>query len=321
MKKLLIIFSVLVFIVFAVCFAAYKFIYNPLAAQTIEVDGIQRGYKCYVPENLKEKPGVLFVIHGSMGTPEIMRVSTGKEFDRLADESKNMIIVYPQGFEKYWNDCRKVSNTATKLKHLNDVGFIEKIIDKLDATYKIDRTKVFATGFSNGGQMCYKLAFEKPNLFKGVAAISANLPVDANNDCLAVNQPINILVMNGTGDPINPYFGGNIPDLGDGVKRGAVISTGQNVMFWRHIDRCDSVANTGFTYPHRLEKNDDGTHVERRDYEGPITNKKVVLISIINGGHVVPNPNFKLWPKKLGIATKDIDAPKVIWDFFMNECK
>lgn len=189
------------------------------------------------------------------------------------------------------------------------------MIDFFAKKYNIDKNEVFATGVSGGGQMCFKLAKEKPELFKGFAAISASLPVESNNDCFESNKAVSILIMNGTSDPINPYNGGEMIS-NDGEKRGAVMSTQQTIEYWLNLLKCDSTIKTENIYPD-INKNDNSTAIEY-DYKCVATNKEIKLIKIINGGHNIPNPTFFLWPKKVGNVNKDINAPKIIFEYFMN---
>jgi polyhydroxybutyrate depolymerase len=286
--------------------------FKVLEKSIVRVDSLNREFYYHVPDHVNAHPRLIFVIHGSGATPAIMQISTGHEFDQLADESKDAIIVYPAGFNKYWNDCRKSATYDPKKMNLNDVGFFGEMINYFKEHYNIDTTQVFALGHSLGGHICYKLAKEKPQWFRGVAAISASLPVDANDDCYDMHQPVSVLVMNGTSDPINPYAGGEVI-VGDGQKRGAVLSTAETIRYWVNDNGCDTLPKV-FSFPD-TDTSDHSSAVSYL-YQNPSTHRQVELVKIINGGHIVPNPGFQLWPKSLGTVNKDIDAPKVIWDFF-----
>jgi polyhydroxybutyrate depolymerase len=85
--------------------------------------------------------------------------------------------------------------------------------------------------------------------------------------------------------------------------------------YWKSISKCDTVPKE-YDFPD-IDKTDNSTAVEY-DYKSTATNKEVVLIKIINGGHNIPNPTFFLWPKKVGNVNKDINAPKIIYDYFMG---
>ena len=288
---------------------------HALQAGSVKVDTMEREFYYYIPKTISQNPDLVFVIHGSGMTARLMKLITGDQFEKIADSTKNVIIVYPQGYLKYWNDCRKSATYDTKLQHVNDVGFFVKMIDFFSGKYHINPKEVFAIGYSNGGEMCYKLAEEKPELFKGFAAISANMPVETNNDCYQSNQPVSMLVMNGTSDPINPYNGGAII-LPDGKNRGTVVSTDNTIRYWTSLDKCDTTLKTIHQFPD-INKSDSSVAIEE-DYECPVTNKKITLLKIINGGHIIPNPGFNFWPKVLGNVNKDINAPEIIFDYFMS---
>jgi polyhydroxybutyrate depolymerase len=145
-----------------------------------------------------------------------------------------------------------------------------------------------------------------------VAAISASLPVAENDDCYDMHLPISVLVMNGTSDPINPYTGGEVI-VGDGQKRGAVLATDQTLRYWIGLNGCDTTP-TVLKFPD-IDATDQSTAMSYL-YRNPVTHRQVELVKIINGGHIIPNPGFQLWPGSLGTVNKDIDAPRVIWDFF-----
>jgi polyhydroxybutyrate depolymerase len=288
---------------------------HPAIADSIKVGNMERSFYYYVPDGVDSNPKLIFVLHGSTMTAREMEFVTGRQFDFIADTAKNVIIVYPQGYLKYWNDCRKSATYQTKLEHVNEDAFFEKMIDFFSDRYHISRKEVFVAGYSNGGEMCFKLAIEKPELFKGFAAISANLPFETNNDCVISNQPVSMLVMNGTADPINPYNGGDII-LPDGMNRGRVMSTEQTMQYWVGLSHCDTTLETSFTYPD-IDTADHSSVVEY-DYPCPATHKKVVLIKIINGGHNIPNPAFTFWPRFVGNVNQDINAPYLIYHYFMS---
>src|SRR5579863_9055958 len=100
----------------------------------------------------------------------------------LADRDK-FVIVYPDGVETTWNDCRKASPQPARVMNIDDESFIEAIIAKAASDYGVDRKRVFATGHSNGGQLTYRLAMERPREFAGIAAISASIPTPDNLAC------------------------------------------------------------------------------------------------------------------------------------------
>jgi polyhydroxybutyrate depolymerase len=274
----------------------------------VTAGGRERSFVLYVPKSLKPHAPLLFVLHGSGGDGASMREVTGYEFDMLAD-AQGFLVVYPDGYEETWNDCRKASPHPARRMHIDDEGFIQAMIAKEALEHGADKGRVFAVGHSNGGQLAFRLALEQPERFAGVAAISAGLPTQENLDCTPSGKPIPVLIMNGTGDPINPYAGGKVM-LGF-TSLGTVLSTPASAEYFAKLD--------GRTAPPMVTRlahknTSDPTWVEESSWGAP-GKPSVVLYAIHGGGHVVPQPYFE-YPGILGRQTGDIDAPAAIWDFF-----
>lgn len=287
--------------------------FNPLHEERLMVGNLGREFIYYIPKNLIDNPGIVFVLHGANMTSLEMRLVTGRQFDKFADRYKDFIAVYPQGFHGFWNDCRKAGSFDARALNVDDVAFFESMIGYFKKKYSIDTTRLFAAGYSNGGQMCYKLAKEKSELFRGVAVLCASLPVETNDICFDNYKPLSILIMNGTSDPINPYYGGEV-SLINGETRGEVCSTNQTLNYWLARDSCDMSGVTEYNFPDTKKK--DSSSAIQYLYSSPHASRKVVLIKIINGGHTIPNPGFSSWLKNLGNVNKDINAPEIIVKFF-----
>lgn len=125
---------------------------------TIRVGDLDRSYLSYVPARRGVTPALLVVLHGARGTGRRMRALTAYEFDTLADRN-NFVVVYPDGFERSWNDCREAVATA-KRPQVDDVGVIPALIERFRTQFGIATSRVFAIGFSAGGQMAYRLAID-----------------------------------------------------------------------------------------------------------------------------------------------------------------
>ncbi len=309
----------LIIIILTICVTSL-FIYtyrwnivNPNKSGSLNIDNLQRTFVYHVPKKLNNKPKLIIAYHGSKMKAFIMQIFTGHEFDELADMDENTIIVYPQGYKNNWNDCRKQAPFPAKQSNVDDVKFTEQIISFFKKEYQIDTTHIFAVGFSNGGQMVMKLAKQKPEWFKGFAVISANLPTENNNDCIDTKKPVSLLLMNGTNDPINPYEGGEV--ILDRQSFGSVISTEQNLQHWLNVSNCDLLEKGITQFPQNKAENN--ITAIQKTYLSSTTNKQISFIKVINGGHTIPNRNFRVPIKKMGEMNKDIDGPKLIWDFLM----
>ena len=282
-----------------------------IQSDSIEIDNVKRSYSFFVPKGIKESPHLVFILHGARGSGKRIMKITGYEFNSVAINSKNSIIVYPEGYDNNWNDCIKASPRKTKQLNIDEAVFFKTMIHKFKNGYRIDTSKVFIVGFSNGAHMVYKLAMQEPDLFKGFAAISGNIPTPENNDCFgSKSKSVSMLIANGTSDPIIPYEGGYI----DGKTRGEVISTLNTVKYWTDLLECDKVVSSQIEY---LDlNNEDNSTAKAYEYICEKINKKVKYIEIKNGGHTIPNPNFDEWSDVLGNVNKDINLPFLILEFF-----
>ncbi len=277
--------------------------------------GHTRTFHTYVPEFLSGNPDLIFVLHGSMSSGLEIRRQMAYEFDRIADEG-DAVIVYPDGYEKHWNDCRAAADYAANKRKIDDIVFMQKMEKQLAASMQTQFRHRFAVGLSNGGHLAYKLAMEVPEWITAVAAISANLPAPDNSDCDPKGQPAAVLIMNGTKDPINPYNGGDVSLFGLLASRGNVLPTWETADYWLRLANLDSEPVTK-----KLENiNDrDGSEAYYSIWETP-GSLPVVLYTIEGGGHTIPHPRSRL-PRLLGKTNRDINGPKEIWKFFMKVAK
>lgn len=270
------------------------------------IGGHQRRYALYVPADLMPGAPLLIALHGGGGDGPYMRMSTGFEFDRLAD-ANGFVVVYPDGIDRGWNTCRKNVDNAPTRQKIDDVAFIEAIIAHEAVAHGIDRRRVYATGHSFGGQMAFRLALERPNEFAAIAAISSNLPSPNDNQCAPSGTPVPAMIINGTDDPVNPYRGGRT----GGGNGGSVLSTQATVDYFVRLNKAGTQPLIT-RLPHQSDS--DPTWVERESWSNSGA-ETVVLYTIHSGGHVVPQPYFR-YPSNVGRQTKDLDAPAAIWAFF-----
>jgi polyhydroxybutyrate depolymerase len=270
------------------------------------INGRDRVFTVYAPKDLKPGAPLVLVFHGGGGDGPMVRLGTGGEFDLLADRD-GFVVAYPDGIAKAWNACSKGQTNAARRWEVDDVGFAEAIVESVAAKYAIDRSRVFATGHSNGGQFSYRLALERPRLIAGIAAISSNLPATDNMVCVPQNVPVPVMIINGTADPVSYYDGGRRPGSPFGRSR----STQATVEFFATVNGLGGPPEISHL-PHL--KDSDQTSVDRAAWTAP-GKPPVILYTVNGGGHVVPQRNYR-YPPEVGRMTEDLDAPAVIWDFF-----
>ena len=280
-------------------------------------DGLQRGYKIHIPPSLPQNfsPPLIFVLHGGGGTGDGMERSlTLGGFNSLSDEN-SLIVVYPDGIERNWNDGRKNVSDPAHQQNIDDIGFFNALIENLTNEFNIDPNRIYSTGISNGAMMSYRLALDLPEKIAAIAPVAGAIPVDI----LPQNPafiPLSVCVISGTTDPLVPWEGGTV-----GTKRhprGIVISVPDSVNYWVVNNKCNNTPETIL-----LPDIDpaDGTRVYYHRYGNGENDTEVVLYEIENGGHTWPDGYQYLSKLFVGRTSKDINATEVIWDFFKNHPK
>ena len=237
LSMLLLIITILYFYFFHLSVPNEPDLSGELKNDVFEIEGNKRTFSYYIPKQLDAKSALIFVLHGSKSYGNEVRKQTGYEFDRIADTDK-FIVVYPDGYENHWNDCRANATYSANTRNIDDITFFSEMFDFFINQYNIDSSRIFITGYSNGGHMAYRLAFEIPDQIAGIAPIAANLPIDDNLACEKQTKPISVAIFNGTEDPINPYHGGYVILLGDS-SRGAVYSSRETANYWVSLASTD----------------------------------------------------------------------------------
>lgn len=268
-----------------------------LLSDSLLIDGHYRVFHYNTPPESLNKPSLIFVMHGSGGNGKGMMGSAVKMEQKASAE--NALVVYPDGYKRYWNECRKASPAEANTQNINEEAFFEGMIQFFQKRYKINTDHVFAVGTSGGGHMAYKLALTMPGKFRAITAIIANLPDETNLDCAPSGKPVSIMIVNGTIDPINPYNGGPVI-LGKNMNMGAVRSTDGTLAYWAQLARYQ-----GKPTVEKLADVDpqDGKTMERYTYRQK-GKPEVVLLKVIGGKHDYPN---------------DIDVHVEALSFFMRQ--
>jgi polyhydroxybutyrate depolymerase len=275
---------------------------------SLPVGSLRRSYAFYVPARLAPNPPLLLALHGSMGDARRMRQASAYGFERLADE-QGFIVVYPEGYEGYWNDCRKKGPYAARRLGIDDVAFMRALSAHFRSAYGVDSARVFAVGLSNGAHLGYRLALEAPELVRAVAVVAANLPTEENSNCAPVDGAVPVLILNGTEDPINPFEGGRVTLFGFG-DRGTVRSARESAAYFA---RRNGIA--GAPVVERIPQERSAPTSAERALWRSVTGADVVLYTIHGGGHTLPQPGAR-FPRLLGRTHQELDGPAEIWRFF-----
>ncbi|MFE0358088.1 alpha/beta hydrolase family esterase [Streptomyces nigra] len=254
---------------------------------------------------------LILVFHGSGQTGDKHRAFTGGVFDALA--ARGALVAYLDGYRGNWNDARRESRFPARRADIDDLGFVRAVIATYASERRIDPSRVYAVGYSNGGQMVIRLAHETPGLLAGATVIAATMPAPEN--FLAGQAPrasLPVLLIHGTKDPIVSYQGGTM----NWALR-TIFAVGGSSWSATRTARYFAERNgiTGEPTTTRLPKKitADPTEVERTTYETEGF-PPVALYTIHRGGHTVPGPSAA--PALVGKTSRQIDTADLITQFF-----
>ncbi len=264
---------------------------------SIEINHHLRHYVLHVPEPLDSTLSLplVFVLHGAFGNPKRMEKKSNFHAQQNRDK---FITVYPASEGNFWDDGRDNVNPK-----IDDVKFINTLVDTLKERYNINKNAIFSTGMSNGTTMSVRLACESSKI-KAVAMV-ASTAVEKIFDHCKPTPAKSAMFIKGTRDHISNFHGVQ-------KKKRHIVGFYEAVHDFLTIDKCtDKFINTPIP-----DSVDDGTSAVRKRYTNCKDDAEVVSIVVKNGGHTWPGaPQLR---KKIieGRTSYDFSASKIIWDFF-----
>ena len=253
---------------------------------TMMYDGLTREYSFYVPASYDGTTSfpLLFNFHGGNGV--IADWQTTADMRPIADTA-NFILVYPQARQDP-SDGNSLNWLPKTPGTFDDVPFISALIDTIASDYQIDQNRIYACGYSLGGEFSYELACKLNSKIAAIGAVARTMQADPNSYCSPVH-PTGVLTILGTDDFISPY---------NGLTFGGIeyyISAEATHSYWATHNNCDTTATMNTVSP----------SVERYTWSTASGCAYVEELKVIGGGHD--------WPGSFGNMT--IDANSEIWQF------
>ena len=279
---------------------------------TFQHGGRERSYWLQVPptyDGRKPLPLVL-VFHGAGGAGKSTANAT--LWNDKADH-EGFFVVAPDGTPVFpdreadfranprlWNDGSGTG--AIGRLNIDDVGFVGALVDDLQQRLAIDPQRIYATGFSNGAGLTFRLAAEMSTRLAAVAPVASHCRLADPHP----QRAIPTLYMVGTADPLVPYDGGDVRmPWGNLEKKPPVIETLEK---WaRALDCSEQPKNVS---------NQDGVKIFRF---GPGRDGSELLVYTIEGmGHHWPGGRSRLPESLVGKKLDTLNATDVIWSYFAS---
>lgn len=255
---------------------------------SLKVGGVWRKYAMLLPDGLKADAPLVFVLHGHGGNIRKENMMSG------AARSHGFALCIPLGLKDSKNkNSWNVGYPFQQGWKVDDVKTLCRMARHVQKRYKLSRANTFLTGMSNGGEMCYLMAFSKQNTFKAVAPI-AGLTMEWMYRELEAEKPIPLMEVHGTEDRTSEWTG----DLENKGGWGPYMPVPLAIGYWVAKNRCTHEE----TEQVESLRGKDGNRVVKHLFTGSPTGCDVWLYEVIGGGHS--------W------HTDDIDTGEEVWKFF-----
>lgn len=275
----------LTFVLFIAAFATNA---QSTLNETISHDGGDREYIVYVPASYDPATPTPLILgfHGRTSTANTFM--TYSEFNTVADTA-NCIVVYPQGLlyggVTHWN-----VGGFTAGSPVDDLGFVDALLDTLINDYNINVERVYSTGMSNGGYMSFLLACQLNDRIAAIASVTGSMTPETYTACNP-SHPTPVLQVHGDTDPTVPYGGASWSKSIDDVMD-----------YW--IDYNNTSATVITTNIPDISSS-DGSTADQFVYENGDNCVEVQHYKVYGGGHD--------WCGAWG--NMDFDATIVAWNF------
>ncbi|MFA5831877.1 MAG: T9SS type A sorting domain-containing protein [Bacteroidota bacterium] len=261
---------------------------NRAEVRKFNIGGITRHHIVFRPKGRESEINRPVLIHLT-GYDDAIDYEINYIRFHLYGDTAGFVTVYPEAYQRRWNSTAFEIN-GWPTSNTDDVAYISALIDTLRAQYSIDTTRVFVSGWSNGGTMANLIATKLAHRITAACVVDGALTPTIVNG-YSPKRPVPIMILNGTEDPYVPYTGG-----------GNRYTVEQTVGIWQTWNnatvRVDSTVMDG-------NSNDQSSVLRVRYYGSRVDTPLVVFYRIDNGGHEWPGA-----PPYFGSGTinRDIDA-------------
>jgi polyhydroxybutyrate depolymerase len=287
---------------------------------SLNVNGQERSYIVHVPRRTDTRAPlpVVFMLHGGGGNAKGTMQETG--WSRKADQ-EGFLAVLPNALARnparrssfafnpqLWNDAS--DRFYPNQKVVDDVAFIDALLDDLATRFPVDPRRIFVTGFSNGASMSFLLGAKLPHRIAAIAPVAGALWLEPG----VLQPPVPMFYMTGTEDPLNIIEGG-VPKLlsggSDKVRAKSKPPVRESVVKWAKALGCaaEPVRKTST----------NGIHTETYCSTG--NGVEVVYMAVDGLGHTWAGAKRQLPESMVGKTTDKIKATDVIWDFFQKHAR
>ncbi|HWB17974.1 MAG TPA: PHB depolymerase family esterase [Vicinamibacterales bacterium] len=283
------------------------------AEQTIIVGGTPRTYLLHDFAQDAAAAPLVIVLHGGGGNAQTAEEKTG--FDRVAAR-EHFVVVYPDGTARSGRGSLAAARSrlltwnaghccaAAMADRVDDVAFISTLIDALAASGRVDRSRVYVTGMSNGAMMTERLGRELSTKIAAIAPVAGAVFGDEPPPL----APMPALIIVGADDQTIPPQGGALqlrPGLGNRSAADRDVAPAiDQAQYWAKYNGCDRPARTATAAWTKTE------------WTTCRSGAPVVFYDVNHNGHAWPGG--RAGRRGADEPTQAFDATEAIWTFFTH---
>lgn len=289
-----------------------------------------RAFDLYVPpgwDGVTPLP-VVVDFHGGGGDRQGARKGTCPDGDEASVDCLDAVagrlgvaVVYPDGTStpvfkgtRTWNagggqgGYQCVSGVACK-GDVDDLAYVDDLLDELAATIPVDASRVYATGLSNGGAMSHRLACQRSARFAAIAPVGGgNQWAETGGACEA---QVPVLHIHGAADQCWRYET-SAQKCGPLDDDGVHVGIAETMEGWRVRNGCGAVPAE-----EALPDVDPGDFTTSVRLRWPGCAAATEHIRVDGGGHTWPGGDGLLGREVVGTTARDFHANAVILEFFL----
>jgi polyhydroxybutyrate depolymerase len=262
---------------------------RPSGTTTVNIThaGRPRSFRLHIPDGYfpTNRMPLVLNFHGAGWTADEQLEYS--EYISFADQN-GIVVAAP-------NADRALGYWAPWNRTVDDVGFVDKILDRVRADLCIDGDRMFATGMSSGGIMSSYLACR---LARRIAAVVTVAGTIQPNNCRP-SRPVPVMAFHGSHDRVIRFEGGGT------VTGIPVPPIRSELRLWALRNGCADASTVARLAPDVVQRKWRCTG-----------DRMVKLVRIEGGGHTWPGASRQV--QGLGRTTQSIDATRAGWSFFVN---
>ncbi len=234
----------------------------------VAVEGGDRSYRVVTPpgDTGDTELPVVVAIHDAGNTVDGMIEATQLQRAAVQHDFAVVLPAAAEEAERTWNAgfCCGAGPSVG----LDDMAFLDAVIDEVAADERVDADRIYLAGVSNGAVMAYQYACERSERVAGVGSVAGTMDPESCQP----SEPVSVLEIHGTDDDVVPFDGGEMPDFVQATR--PAISAEALVEHWAEANSCSEEPITS--------GNDPVTRTTWGQCEADAT---VELIAIEGAGH------------------------------------